>query len=181
MTAFRARAWRTTFVAPSRTDHANASSTSSSRYSRLVVDIGLHARRFERRQCAVELALQPESAVATDRRTDVHQRPSRNPFDVGHLGGSPGRIPGQSTAGQLGFQRDHRQAVAKQVVEVASNSEPLVRRGEAGDLRSCLLQLAVDDHETRQRQGAEPDERESERSLDPVRGVRENEPSRPRP
>ena len=54
-----------------------------------------------------------------------------------------GRLLTHQPAGELGLQRDHRQAVAEQVVQIARESRALLGDRKPRELGACRVQLAL--------------------------------------
>ena len=135
---WRAPLWRMTLVAASRTVQASTASTSggSSTSGRSIVVVD--ARGVERGARARELGVEHRLAVAADRLADLAQRVARDALDVADLGRRGLGVVGQPPARELGLDRDDRQRVAEQVVQVAGEALALVGHGQAGDLGAGL-------------------------------------------
>ena len=101
----------------------------------------------QRRAGLGQLLREARLAVAADRLADLGQRPPGRRLDVAHLRRGPRRVALGQPARQLALQRDQRQGVAEQVVQVAGEAQPLLGDGEAGELVPGLHQFGVHGHE----------------------------------
>jgi hypothetical protein len=123
--------WRITLVAPSRhRPGENRLDLGIQRHRRRVaIHRGLDAGRRERHLRARQLALQRGPAVAADRLAHLHERGTGHVLHLADLGRGLLRARGQQPARELGLQRDDRQAVAEQVVQVTGEALSLPGHG----------------------------------------------------
>ena len=127
---WRAPLWRMTLVAASRTVHASTASTSggSATCGRSIVASIPAASSAVR--APFELGVEPGAVVAADRLAHLAQRVARDGLDVGHVGRSRLGVVGQALARELGLERDDRERMAEQVVQVAGEALALVGDGQ---------------------------------------------------
>jgi hypothetical protein len=85
--------------------------------------------------------------VPADRLAHLAQGVTGDGLDVGHVVGGRLGVVGQALLRELGLQRDDRQRVAEQVVQVAREALALVGDREARHLRAGFHQLAVGTHD----------------------------------
>ena len=137
---------RTTLVTPSRTVQANSSRRCGRHVVRGVGQLGLDVGGGQRRSRAGELAGQGQLAVARDGPAHVGQRVAREALEVGDLGPGPLDVDVEQPVGQLGLDRDDRQRVAEDVVQVAGEAGPLVLDGQLGVLLVGTHQVDVARH-----------------------------------
>ena len=97
----------------------------------------------ERHPRAGQLVDKRRLAVAADRLAHLAQRRARDVLDVGESRAARLRVGVQQPRGELGLQRDHRQAMAEQVVQVAREAQPLLGDGAPRDLAARLAQRHV--------------------------------------
>jgi hypothetical protein len=97
--------------------------------------------------------------VAGHRRPHLAQRLTRGALNVGDLRRRERGCGRQQPPGQLALEHDHRQAVPEQVVQVASEAQPLLGHRQAGQVLARGAQLAERDSELADgdRAGAEGD------------------------
>ena len=107
----------------------------------------------------------------------VHGLPhlcERVPRHVLHLaqldGGAPG-IALEQLLGELALERDHRERVAEQIVEVPGDPQPLLRHGEPRELPAGRAQLPVRAHLPSER-GHQRSDRDDRQHGDTDRGSR---------
>ena len=143
ISAWRAPLWRIALVAPSRTAHASTDSTSG--VQRLVqrVDVQLDPGRLERDLRAGQLARQRRLPVAADRLADLGSALRVSSRICSTSVAASSGAGGQQLAGQLGLERDQRQVVTEQVVQVAGEAQPLLGHRHLGQLGARLAQRLV--------------------------------------
>ena len=145
----RAPECRITLVTPSRTVQANSSRSSDGTSS---VEFGRSASISaapERDPRPDQLAGERDVAVALDRAAYVGERVAAEPLEVGDLGAGPVDVDVEELLGELGLDRDDRERVAEDVVQVAGEAGALVVDGEAG-----VLELGVDEVDVAGHHGA---------------------------
>jgi hypothetical protein len=124
------------------------------------------AGRGQRRPRLGEGLGEADLPVAAHRVTDLGQRPPRGGLDVGHLLPGPDRVVLGQPAGELALERDQRQAVAQQVVEVTGEAQSLLGDGVADQLLAGLDQFGVDrdevPHPAKCEAGQQTEERKEE-------------------
>ncbi len=96
--------------------------------------VGLDAGRGQRRPGAGQLPGQRAFPEAGHGRTHLGQRVPGELVHIGDLGAGTSRVDLGEPAGQLGLDRDDRQRVAKDVMQVAGHPGALVGDGEVADL-----------------------------------------------
>ena len=126
------------------------------------VDRRLDARRVERRPRALELGVERGPVVAADRLAHLAQRVARDGLDVGHVGRRGLGVVGQAPLRELRLERDDRQRVAEQVVQVAREALALVGHRQARHLGARLDQLAVGAHDLAHRHHRRADAEQAE-------------------
>ena len=139
----RAPLWRITLVAPSRTAQASTASTSGSSATGDALERGVDPGRRQRHPRALQLTVERRLAVAADRLAHLAERLAGDLLHVGDLGRRPVGAVGQQPAGELGLDRDHRQRVAEQVVQVTGEALALGGDRGAGQLGAGLAELLI--------------------------------------
>jgi hypothetical protein len=92
-----------------------------------------------------ELGGQARLPVAGHRLPHLREGAAGDRFQLGDLLRRPLRVRFERPSGQLALERDQRQAVAEQVVQVARDPQPLLRDRHPGQLGAGLLQR-IDQH-----------------------------------
>ena len=134
MLAWRAPAWRTTFVTDSRSASARADSYATGNAGRSAWTMVSTPGRGKRPPRAVQLTAEPLGAVADHRGPNLGKRLAADALDVPHLVTCASRLILRQARRELGFHDDHRQRVAKEIVQVARDALSLGERGEPLDL-----------------------------------------------
>jgi hypothetical protein len=114
---------------------------------RRAVDRRLDVRRAQRRPRALELGVETGAVVPADRLADLAQRIAGDGLDVGDVGRRRLGVIGQAPARELRLQRDDRQRMAEEVVQVAGEARALVGHGESRRLGAGVDQLAIGAHD----------------------------------
>ena len=93
--------------------------------------------------------------VAADRLAHLRQRAARDRLESAISRGRLVRASRQQPPGQLRLERDHRQAVAEQVVQVAREAQALLGDGQLGELgaRRRAARCCADEPAERDEQG----------------------------
>ena len=119
-------------------------------------EYGLHSRRQvpaldlggdgdicgqEQRTGRFRLVFQRELAVAAGHRANVGECLTGDVEDLHKLALGLVRILGHQPVGQLALERDRREAVAKQIVQVPGEPQPLLGHGHLGKFGPCLVQF----------------------------------------
>src|SRR5664279_1104709 len=99
------------------------------------------ARGLQRLAGAEEFGGQSLTTISADGFAYVGQRGARSVLNILHFLLGTLRIAVHQLARQFGFQRDQRQRVSQQIVEVSSNAFPLGNLGEMFDLVLRELQF----------------------------------------
>ena len=126
---------------------------------RPTVDRRLDPGRLEHEPGVLELALERWLARAADRVADACQRLAGDPLDIGDLGPGSVGVPGQQPAGELALDRDERQAVAEDVMEVAGDPVALLGDGQRRELLLRGVELRVRPPQRGHREDRDPDDR----------------------
>ena len=113
----------------------------------------------QRHPRAGQLSFQCGLPVAADRLAHLVQGVAGDGFDLGHLTRRVRRTRLHEPAGQLGLDRDHRQAMSEQVVEVAGKALALLGDRHPRQLGPSLLELIVARAQVAHQQHQQPDAR----------------------
>ena len=110
---------------------------------RAAVELALDARGAQRGARALERIREPLPAVALHRLAHLGERAAGDRLDVLELVRRGRGIALHQPRCELALERDHREAVPEQVVQVARDPQALLGDRELGELLARLLQLAV--------------------------------------
>ncbi len=103
-------------------------------------DLARDASRVQQLPGRGQLAGQVGLAETRDRFAHVGQRLAGHRLQLGDFSGRPVWIGGEHPPGQLGLERDQRQRMAKQVVQVPGNSQSFLGGRRPGQLRAGSAQ-----------------------------------------
>ncbi len=126
------------------------------------VDGRLDAGGFEHEARVLQLSLEGRLSGAADRVADARQRFARDALDVADLRPGAFRIAGQQAAGELALDRDQRQAVAEDVVQVTGDPIALRGDGQRGELLTGGVKLLVGPPQGRHGEDRDPDDADRE-------------------
>src|SRR5207344_3496541 len=87
---------------------------------------GLHSGRSEYLTGARQLADQRHISISGYRRADVRERAAAQLLHLGHLPDGALRIELRQSFGETSFDRDCRERMAEQIVQISSDSAALV-------------------------------------------------------
>ncbi len=104
-------------------------------------DRGIDPGRIEDDLGARELAIETRLSIAANGLAHRRERLAGDLLHVGDLGPRPVGFPRQETAGELALDGDQREAMAKNVVEVAGDPVALLGDGQRGELLARHVEL----------------------------------------